>query len=109
MFRLYGRLLRYLRPHLGTLAASILFMIGFAAFNGFSLAMIVPFTEIVLSGKSPEELARLHSGRISTGVPGFEISLPGGLSAGEPANPATTPANNPASNPGSNPAPIARR
>jgi ATP-binding cassette, subfamily B, bacterial MsbA len=74
---LYGRLLRFLRPHLGSLGGSILFMIGFAAFSGFSLAMIVPFTEIVLSGAGPDELARKHSDQIPTGIPGLEIPLPG--------------------------------
>jgi ATP-binding cassette, subfamily B, bacterial MsbA len=72
----YGRLLRFLRPHLGPLTGSILFMIGFAAFSGFSLAMIIPFTEIVLSGQGPEELAARHAGRIETGVPGVSIPLP---------------------------------
>ncbi len=58
--RLYGRLLTFLRPHLGTLVASVIFMMGFAALSGFSLAMIVPFTEIVLSGDGPAELATRH-------------------------------------------------
>ncbi|MCC7142869.1 MAG: ABC transporter ATP-binding protein [Candidatus Eisenbacteria bacterium] len=56
--RLYGRLLRFLRPHLGPLLAAIVFMSGLAAFSSFSLALIVPFTEIVLSGKSVDELGR---------------------------------------------------
>lgn len=79
--RMFGRLLRYLKPHLGSFGGSLLFMIGFAAFSGFSLAMIVPFTEIVLSGQGPEELARRHSGNLQTGVPGLDIPLPKGWSA----------------------------
>lgn len=72
--RLYGRLLRFLRPHAGLLAGSVILMAGFAVFSGVSLALIVPFTEIVLSGKSPEELLRRHGGGIPTGIPG--LSLP---------------------------------
>ncbi|MFN8547952.1 MAG: ABC transporter transmembrane domain-containing protein, partial [Candidatus Eisenbacteria bacterium] len=53
---LYARLLRFLKPQVGTLVAAIIFMSGLAAFSSFSIALIVPFTEIVLSGKSPEEL-----------------------------------------------------
>jgi subfamily B ATP-binding cassette protein MsbA len=49
--RLYGRLLQFLRPHLGGLIGSIVFMSAFAAFSGVTLAMIVPFTQIILSGK----------------------------------------------------------
>lgn len=58
--RTYSRLLRYLRPHLSPLVGAILFMTVLAVFSSFSLALIVPFTEIVLSGKSPEELGRRH-------------------------------------------------
>jgi subfamily B ATP-binding cassette protein MsbA len=47
----YPRLLRYLRPHWKPLAASILFMLLFAALSGFSIAMVVPFTRIVLTGQ----------------------------------------------------------
>jgi subfamily B ATP-binding cassette protein MsbA len=75
VLRLYGRLLRFLRPHGGYLAGAVLFMGAFAAFSGFTLAMIVPFTEIVLSGEGPGELSRRH-GTVPTGVPGLELSLP---------------------------------
>jgi subfamily B ATP-binding cassette protein MsbA len=54
--RLYGRLLRFLKPHVGTLVSAVVFMILLAAFSGFSIAMIVPFSEIVLSGKAPEDI-----------------------------------------------------
>ncbi|MBU1698635.1 MAG: ABC transporter ATP-binding protein/permease [Candidatus Eisenbacteria bacterium] len=54
--RLYGRLLRFLSPHLGNLIAAVFFMLLLAAFSGFSIAMIVPFSEIVLSGKDPTEI-----------------------------------------------------
>ncbi len=77
--RLYGRLLGFLRPHAVWFAGSVLLMIGFAAFSGFSLALIVPFTEIVLSGKTPEELAARHTHGdrgFPTAVPGIEIPLP---------------------------------
>ncbi len=71
--RLYGRLLRFLRPHAGLFAGSVILMAGFAAFSGLSLALIVPFTEIVLSGKSPRDLAQRHGGGIPTGIPGLTI------------------------------------
>lgn len=67
LVRLYGRLLRYLRPHVGVLLSAVVFMMGFAALSGFSLAMIVPFTEIVLSGDSPEELETRHGGEAAPG------------------------------------------
>jgi len=54
--RLYARLLKFLRPHLGTLVWAVVFMGLLAAFSGFSIAMIVPFSEIVLSGKTPAEI-----------------------------------------------------
>ena len=71
---LYGRLLRFLKPHSGQLAAAIVFMAGLAAFSSASIALIVPFTEIVLSGKSPEELGQ---GRPSS----VEQILSGGMSS----------------------------
>lgn len=56
----YRRLLGYLRPHTRPLAGAIVFMAGLALFSSLSIALIVPFTEIVLSGKSPTELAERH-------------------------------------------------
>jgi ATP-binding cassette, subfamily B, bacterial MsbA len=76
MLRLYGRLLRFLRPHAGLFAGSVILMAGFAAFSGVSLALIVPFTEIVLSGKSPEELIRQHDRGIPNGISGLTIPSP---------------------------------
>jgi subfamily B ATP-binding cassette protein MsbA len=83
--RLYGRLLRFLRPHAGLFAGSVILMAGFAAFSGLSLALIVPFTEIVLSGKSPRELAQRHGGGIPTGIPGLTIP------SADPTEPAVPP------------------
>jgi ATP-binding cassette, subfamily B, bacterial MsbA len=83
--RLYGRLLRFLRPHAGLFAGSVFLMVGLAAFSGLSLALIVPFTEIVLSGKSPQELAQRHGGGIPTGIPGLTIPSSDSTSAAVPA------------------------
>lgn len=82
--RLYGRLLRFLRPHLATLIAAIVFMTGFAALSGFSIAMIVPFTEIVLSGDTPEELIERHDveGAAHVGEDGVDATGDAGASAG---------------------------
>ena len=82
--RVYGRLLRFLRPHLGVLLGAFLCMAGFAAFSGFSIAMIVPFTEIVLSGKSPEQLAALHGGTASGGAGALANPQAPGASVGNP-------------------------
>lgn len=82
---LYGRLLRFLRPHLGTFLSSVFFMTGFAAFSGFTLAMIVPFTEIVLNGRSPSARSESAEG-IPTGIPGLVIPL----GQEEPARPTAT-------------------
>ena len=60
LVKLYGRLLRFLGPHLSILVAAVLFMVMFAALSGFSLAMIIPFTEIVLSGDTPAEISGRH-------------------------------------------------
>ena len=48
--RLYGRLLGFLRPHLAPLSGAVLFMALYAALASFSLALVVPFTQIVLQG-----------------------------------------------------------
>lgn len=82
--RLYGRLLRFLRPHAGLFAGSVFLMVGLAAFSGLSLALIVPFTEIVLSGKNPQELAQRHGGGIPTGIPGLTIPSTDSTSAAVP-------------------------
>ena len=60
-FRLYGRLLKFLRPHVLPLVIAVVGMMGFAALSGFSLAMVIPFTEIILAGDSPEELTARHT------------------------------------------------
>ena len=83
--RLYGRLLRFLRPHAGLFAGSVFLMVGLAAFSGLSLALIVPFTEIVLSGKNPQELAQRHGGGIPTGIPGLTIPSADSTSTAIPA------------------------
>jgi subfamily B ATP-binding cassette protein MsbA len=41
--RLYLRVLRYLRPYGGLVVAATLATIGFAAFDGFSFVMLIPF------------------------------------------------------------------
>lgn len=51
MLRQYPRLLGFLRPHWRPLAASIVFMLLLALFSGFSIAMVVPFSKIVLTGE----------------------------------------------------------
>ena len=60
LVKLYARLLRFLKPRLRFLIGAVICMIGFAAFSGFSIGMIVPFTEIVLSGENPAELDARH-------------------------------------------------
>ena len=60
LVKLYARLLRFLKPHLRFLIGAVICMVGFAAFSGFSIGMIVPFTEIVLSGENPAEIDTHH-------------------------------------------------
>jgi ABC-type multidrug transport system fused ATPase/permease subunit len=45
--KLYIRLLKFIRPHLKSLVAAVLFMILFAAMSGFSLTMVIPFTKMI--------------------------------------------------------------
>jgi len=51
VLRQYPRLLRFLKPHWKPLTASIVFMMLLALFSGFSIAMVVPFSKIVLAGE----------------------------------------------------------
>jgi ATP-binding cassette, subfamily B, bacterial MsbA len=50
MFRLYLRLLAFLRPHLKVLAIAVLCMTGFAAFSGGIVALVVPFSRLIFYG-----------------------------------------------------------
>jgi subfamily B ATP-binding cassette protein MsbA len=50
--RTYLRLLRYLRPHAGLLAASLALMIAFALVDGFSIVILVPFLQVLFGGPS---------------------------------------------------------
>lgn len=80
---LYGRLLQFLRPHMGGLIGSIVFMSAFAAFSGVTLAMIVPFTQIILSGKVP------HSTETSAALedrPADSATMDGGPNNGGPSD-----------------------
>ncbi len=43
-------MLQFLRPHAALFAGSVVLMCGFAGLSGLSMALIVPFTEIVLGG-----------------------------------------------------------
>jgi len=52
----YFRLLSYLKPHRKYLIISMLFMLLFAGMSGFSITMIVPFTNIVFS--KPGEISQ---------------------------------------------------
>jgi ATP-binding cassette, subfamily B, bacterial MsbA len=88
--RLYGRLLRFMRPHAGLLVGSALLMAGFAVFSGASLALIVPFTEIVLSGKSPAELLNRQGGGLPTGIPGLSLPSASPPSPAAPGDSAAT-------------------
>ncbi|MCA9726473.1 MAG: ABC transporter ATP-binding protein [Candidatus Eisenbacteria bacterium] len=93
--RLYGRLLRFLRPHLGGFIASVVFMAAFAAFSGFTVAMIIPFTEIILSGKVPGQTemsapSAASATRPDAGDPGGDRTRlgTGTVDSGSPAAPA---------------------
>jgi len=79
LVKLYGRLLRFLGPHVSILLAAVAFMVFFAALSGFSLAIIIPFTEIVLSGDTPAELSDRHNLEVETSADGVtELSGDGG-------------------------------
>ena len=56
--RTYLRLLRYLRPHAGLLAISLVLMIAFAIVDGFSIVILVPFLQVLFGGPTepPEPL-----------------------------------------------------
>jgi ATP-binding cassette, subfamily B, bacterial MsbA len=46
----YLRVLRYLRPHLGLFALSVVAMVAFAALDVFSFALLIPFLQVLFSG-----------------------------------------------------------
>jgi subfamily B ATP-binding cassette protein MsbA len=48
--RTYLRLLRYLRPHAGLLAISLVLMVAFAIVDGFSIVILVPFLQVLFGG-----------------------------------------------------------
>jgi ATP-binding cassette, subfamily B, bacterial MsbA len=48
--KLYLRILRYLRPHSALFATSIVAMVVFAAFDAFSLTLIIPFLDVLFFG-----------------------------------------------------------
>ncbi|HET6617645.1 MAG TPA: ABC transporter transmembrane domain-containing protein [Gemmatimonadota bacterium] len=50
--RTYLRLLRYLRPHAGLLAASLALMVAFALVDGFSIVILIPFLQVLFGGPS---------------------------------------------------------
>ena len=50
IMRTYLRLLRYLRPHAGLLAISLVLMVAFAIVDGFSIVILVPFLQVLFGG-----------------------------------------------------------
>lgn len=53
--RTFFRLLGWLRPYPGLLAASFLFMIAFAIVDGFSIVLLIPFLRVLFRGGSVAE------------------------------------------------------
>jgi len=50
MFKLYLRLLGFLRPHVKVLVVAVLCMTAFAAFSGGIVALVVPFSRLIFYG-----------------------------------------------------------
>ncbi len=77
MMKLYMRLLSYLRPHLRQLILAIVFMTGFAAFSGGTVALVVPFSKIIFQGGDlPAGISALsESAGPSGGSSGWVASL----------------------------------
>jgi len=50
--KLYLRILRYVRPHAGLLALSVLAMVANAVLDAFSLTLLSPFLKVLFSGGS---------------------------------------------------------
>jgi subfamily B ATP-binding cassette protein MsbA len=48
--KLYLRILRYLRPHLGLFTVSIVAMTIFAALDAFSFTLLIPFLDVLFQG-----------------------------------------------------------
>ncbi|MDX1566922.1 MAG: hypothetical protein R3223_03915, partial [Longimicrobiales bacterium] len=47
--KLYLRILSYLKPHLAVFAMAVAAMVGFAALDAFSLALIIPFLQTLFN------------------------------------------------------------
>ena len=54
----YGRLVKYLRPQSARILTGLVLMGVFALFSGFSIAMLYPVFDIVLTTRTPEAIER---------------------------------------------------
>jgi subfamily B ATP-binding cassette protein MsbA len=54
----YGRLLKYLRPQVARILLGLVLMGVFALFSGFSIAMLYPVFDVVLTPRTQEDVAR---------------------------------------------------
>ncbi len=74
--KLYFRVLSYLRPYGWLLAASFAATLGFAAFDAFSFAMLIPFLETLFGVQGAEAGAAANAlGRLLDGTVGRLIDL----------------------------------
>ncbi|MBU1707152.1 hypothetical protein KKB28_04475, partial [bacterium] len=56
----YGRLVKYLRPQSARIILGLVLMGFFALFSGFSIAMLYPVFDIVLTPHTPEAIERIQ-------------------------------------------------
>jgi subfamily B ATP-binding cassette protein MsbA len=76
---LYGRVLRYLRPHSGLLAVAVFAMTLHAALDAFSLTLLAPFLKVLFSGGGAADAGALFG----DGVPGRVMEWVMGLALGD--------------------------
>ncbi|HLM66688.1 MAG TPA: hypothetical protein VK358_04130, partial [Longimicrobium sp.] len=76
---LYGRVLRYLRPHSGLLGVAVFAMTMHAALDAFSLTLLAPFLKVLFSGGGAADAGALFGG----GVPGRVVEWVIGLALGD--------------------------
>ena len=62
--KLYLRILGYLRPHGGVLAASTAATFVFAALDAFSLVLIIPFLQVLFGAPGPTVAEGAGAGRL---------------------------------------------
>jgi ATP-binding cassette, subfamily B, bacterial MsbA len=67
--RLYFRILRYLRPHLGTFVLTVVATVAFASLDAFAFVLLIPFVDAIFGASGAASAPA--DGAVSGGEPGL--------------------------------------